>query len=103
MLENLRSKLYYKIVGIISWILAPLALYHIIYAQSPNGFASLGAGFLSVILFIGLVIIYSILLLVSVLDCKRIVNRTTNKYFDTGYIIGFATIIYFIIFFMKNS
>jgi hypothetical protein len=55
MLENFRSKGYYKFGGVVSWIIAPLVLYCVIYAKFPHGFASLGVGYLSVLLFICLV------------------------------------------------
>ena len=96
MLENFRSKGYYKFGGVISWIIAPLALYCIIYAKLPHGFASLGAGFLSVFFFLGLVILYAILLLTAIFDFKRIVDKSTNNIIDTGYILGLITIISFI-------
>lgn len=96
MLENFRSKGYYKFGGVISWIIALLALYCIIYAKLPHGFASLGAGFLSVFFFLGLVILYAILLLTAIFDFKRIVDKSTNNIIDTGYILGLITIISFI-------
>ena len=59
-------------------------------------FASLGIGYLSVLLFLGLAIMYAILLLISIFDYKRIVNKSINKFIDTGYIIGFITILSFV-------
>lgn len=96
MLENFRSKGYYKFGSIVSWIIAPLALYCVIYAKLPHGFASLGVGYLSVLLFIGLVIMYAILLLIALFDFKRIVEKSTNKFIDAGYILGLINIISFV-------
>ena len=96
MLDNFRSKGYYKFGGVISWIIAPVLIYHFLYALLPNGFSSLGAGLFSFILFIVLIVIYCLLLVIAACDRMRTVAVSINKFIDIGYIIGFLAIILFL-------
>ena len=93
MLENLRSKGYYKFGGAISWIFGPMIIYYFLSALLPNGYSSLGAGLFSFYLLIALIIIYFILSVIAVCDKKRTVPLSMNKFIDIGYIIGFTAII----------
>ena len=94
MLENFRSKGYYKFFGALSWIIAPLSIYAYIYAYGPRGFGALGAVFLAVIISIVLLAIYCLLLLIAIFDFKRIVHKSTNIFIDIGYLVGFIALIY---------
>ena len=94
MLENFRSKGYYKFFGALSWIVAPLSIYAYIYAYGPRGFGALGAVFLAVIISIVLLAIYCLLLLIAIFDFKRIVHKSTNIFIDIGYLVGFIALIY---------
>jgi hypothetical protein len=90
MLENLRSKLYYKVVGVLSWILAP----YIMYLWGTPSFAAIGAGIVAVLLTIVLVILYLLLLIIAAIDSKRLVKKSTKLFFDIGYILAFIPILY---------
>ena len=95
MLENIRSKKYYKFVGVLSYIVAPVIIYNDIWAHNPHGFASLGAGILFVLLALVLFLIYLLFFIVALCDHKRLVSESINKYIDIGFILGFFTIIYY--------
>ena len=90
MLENIRSKRYYKFVGLLSWILAP---YIMLLWQTPS-FAAIGAAVLAMFLTIGLAGIYFVILIVAIIDNKRLINKSTNLFFDIGYILGFIPVLY---------
>ena len=94
MLENFRSKGYYKFFGVLSWIVAPLCIYAYIYAYDPRGFgAALVALFLAVITSSVLLAIYCLLLFIAIFDFKRIVHKSTNMFIDIGYLVGFIALI----------
>ena len=97
MLENLRSKHYYKIIGIASWVLVPPAFWLLAWARGPRGFASL-AGLFSVSFAIWLAGIYIALFINAYIDRKETPEQSTNLFIDLGYILGFAFIIYTFLF-----
>ena len=97
MLEQLRGKIYYQLVGFASLFIVPFAYMLLDWVRGPRGFASLFVGLLLAPIIVGLPILY-IAIIIKAYSDNNTMNTCHTNFFtifaDLGYIIGEVFIIY---------